>query len=613
MTGAREVYGRIDVARERGFSRLVGREPELEQIRHRFDMARSSRGQAISIIGDAGLGKSRLLYEFAQALTGEDVAWLDGRCSPYGTALAYQPVVDVLKQLFRIDTSDSEVEIRRKVRQGLKGLDADVAIAPYLLHILAVEVAEDLPPGLSPEALKQRLFEAARAVLLACAAERPVVVTIEDLHWVDNATEEWLTFLLDHIAASRMLLLLTYRPDFASTWSRKSYHSVITVTRLSQEDSYRLLATLLDGRAIHADLVAWVLDKAEGVPFFLEELVRSLRETHAIDWRDEQWRLTAQDASWQIPATVDEVLMARIDRLPEGAKSVLQMGSVIGREFGGELIMALSGLTEPDLMAHLSALSDAELIYAGGQPSRLTYVFKHAFTQEAAYRSLLTARRQEWHRRVAEALEMLFADRLEEYDGALAHHWMAAGEAGDADKALRYAMRAGDRNMALPAYAEAVGFYQMALEALSRCEQADETQRCELLLMLGEAQKKAGKYAQALDTLEHAAHRAQSLGLTEALAQAALEAEQVTFYSGLPPESAVRLLKAALDELPETDSVIRARMLGGAAASLVWTGQLRQAAVRAQQGVEMARRVGAPGALAVALRSWLGFPGNQRR
>lgn len=605
VTGAREVYGRIDVARERGFSRLVGRERELELLSHCFAMVRSGRGQAISIIGDAGLGKSRLLYEYRQALAGEYLIWLDGHCSPYGTALAYQPVVDVLKQLLDINNSDSEAVIRRKVNQGLEALNTDVATAPYLLHLLAVEVDAELPPGLSPEALKQRLFESVRTVLLACAAEYPLVVAIEDLHWIDNATEEWLTFLLDHMAASRMMLLLTYRPDFASTWSRKSYHSVITVTRLSQDDSNGLLASLLGARSIHPDLAAWVLDKAEGVPYFLEELVRSLRETNAIVWQDGQWQLTLPDTNWQIPTTVDEVLMARIDRLPEGAKRVLQMGSVIGREFSGDLIRALSGLTDQALMAHLTALSEAELIYTGGQPSRPTYVFKHAFTQEAAYRSLLSTQRCEWHRHVAEVLETLFADRLEEYYGPLAHHLMAAGEAGDADKALLYAVRAGDRNMALPAYAEAIGFYQMALEAWARQEQADEAQRYELLLTLGEAQKKAGKYAQALDTLEHAAHYAQSLGLSEALARVALEAEQVIWYGSLPAESVVRLLKVALDELPQTDSALRARVLSSSALALLWTGHLQQAAESAQQAVDIARRVGEPSARAWSLRSKL--------
>jgi DNA-binding CsgD family transcriptional regulator len=205
-------------------------------------------------------------------------------------------------------------------------------------------------------------------------------------------------------------------------------------------------------------------------------------------------------------------------------------------------------------------------------------------------------------------LEALFAERLEEYCGPLAHHLMEAGQDGDMDKALFYAVRAGDRNMALPAYAEAVGFYQMALEAWSRQEQPDEAQRCELLLTLGEAQKKAGTYTQALNTLEHAAHLAQSLGLLEALARAAMEAEQVTFYGSLPAGSVVRLLNAALDALPEADSALRARVLGSSAATLVWTGQLKQAAERAQQAVDTARRVGEPNALAWSLRSQLGIP-----
>jgi DNA-binding CsgD family transcriptional regulator len=202
----------------------------------------------------------------------------------------------------------------------------------------------------------------------------------------------------------------------------------------------------------------------------------------------------------------------------------------------------------------------------------------------------------------------LFADRLEEYYGPLAHHLMAAGQDGDADKALLYAVRAGDRNMALPAYAEAVEFYQMALEAWARQEQTDEAQRCELLLTLGEAQKKAGKLTQALDTLEHAAHRAKALGWSDALARAALEAERVTWYSGMPTESAVRLLKSALDELPDADSALRARVLGSSVAVLVWSGQRQQAAKRAQQAVDMARRVGEPCSLAAVLRSQLSQP-----
>ena len=240
-----------------------------------------------------------------------------------------------------------------------------------------------------------------------------------------------------------------------------------------------------------------MLDKAEGVPFFLEELVNALRETGAMALHEGQWRLTARGTAVPVPDTVEEVLMARIDRLPEGAKSVLQIGAVIGREWSGALLREVAGLPEQELTAHLAALTDAELLYARGLPPQTTYVFKHAFTQEAAYRSLLTARRQELHHRVAVTLEALFPDRLEEYYGPLAHHYLEAAQGDEVARAIAYARRAGERNMALPAYAEAVRFYHMALEALERQAPVDEAQRCPLLLALGEAQRKAGEYLQA--------------------------------------------------------------------------------------------------------------------
>jgi len=211
-------------------------------------------------------------------------------------------------------------------------------------------------------------------------------------------------------------------------------------------------------------LTALIVGKAEGVPFFLEELVQSLQETGAIERHDGRWRLKSGAAALQIPDSVEEVLMARIDRLPDGAKSVLQVGAVIGREFRWELLKATTGLTDEELLTHLGALTDAELLYTRGMPPQTTYLFKHAFTQEAAYRSLLMLRRCDLHRRVALTLETLFADRLEEYYGQLAHHFLEAAQGAEVDKAIDYAQRAGARAMTLAAHEEAVHFYQMALQ-----------------------------------------------------------------------------------------------------------------------------------------------------
>lgn len=611
VTVARSGQVRIDVARERGFTRLVGREHELALLRQCFELARGGRGQAVSIIGDAGLGKSRLLYECRQALASHDCAWRDGRCHPYGAALAYGPIIDLLKQQFQIDTSDRDEDIRDKIQQGLTSLStALAAAAPYVGHLLGVDTAESLPAGLTPEAIKQRTFEALRGFVSESASSRPLVLVVEDLHWVDPTTAEFLTFLLEHIAGARVLLLCTYRPEFVCTWSRKSYHRVLTLTPLAPPDGSQMLTALLGTPHIQDDLVRFVLDKAEGVPFFIEELVTALRETGAIALQDDQWRLTARAPTVPVPDTVEEVLMARIDRLPEGAKSVLQIGAVMGREWSEALLREVAGLAEPDLTAHLAALTDAELLYARGIPPQTTYVFKHAFTQDAAYRSLLTARRQELHHRVAVTLEALFPDRLEEHYGSLAHHYLEAAQGDALAQAVVYAVRAGQRHMALPAYAEAARFYHLALEALARQEAVDEAQRCTLLLALGEAQRKAGEHIQALETLQHAAASARQVGSVTDLARAALEFEQTTWAGHLPTESAVHLLQEVLRMLGEEDSVLRARVLGSLARALLFTGALDQATPYAQQAVEVGRQVGDPSVLAFNLLVICFFPGR---
>jgi class 3 adenylate cyclase/DNA-binding CsgD family transcriptional regulator/tetratricopeptide (TPR) repeat protein len=600
VRGERGGLARIDVARERGFTRLVGRERELTLLRHCFTLVQEGRGQAISIIGDAGLGKSRLLYECRQVLSGADCTWLDGRCHPYGAALAYLPIIDLIKQYFQIDASDRDKDIRRKVDDGLEQLGmAPEGMAPYLLHLLAVEGEGDVGP--SPEAIKHQTFEALRGLVGEIAARGPLVLALEDLHWADAASVEFLTFLLEHMAGSRILLVCTYRPDFASLWSGKSYHNVITLPLFAPSEGRQMLTALLGTTSIQGELAALVLAKADGVPFFLEELGKVLQEIGAIAQQEGRWRLTAQATGLPVPNTVEEVLMARIDRLAEGTKSVLQMGAVVGRECSAELLRELAGLPEAEFMVHLAALTRAELLYERGRPPQTTYLFKHALTQEVAYRSLLTVQRRQLHHRVAVTLEALFVDRLEEYYGQLAHHYYEAAQEDETGKAVEYAVRAGERHMALPAYAEAVRLYDVALQALERQQSVDDARRCTLLLALGEAQTKAGDFSQASHTFQRTADLARTLGAPEALARAALGFQEARWRPGLPGEPGVRLLEEALDALSETDSTLRARVLAGLASALSFTGRREQAVAVAQQSIAMARRLADPRTLAAVL------------
>jgi class 3 adenylate cyclase/DNA-binding NarL/FixJ family response regulator len=603
------VRTRIDVARERGLTRLVARQNELEQLRHCFRLVQNGSGQAVSIIGDAGLGKSRLLYEFRQALASDELTWLEGRCSPYNTAVAYLPITDMLKQHFSLHASDDDADMKHKVEDGLAALNIDLeTTAPYLLHLLAPGATDDMPVSMSPEAIKHRIFDTLRLLTLEGAARRPVVLAIEDLHWVDKTTEEFFTFLLDHIAGSRVLLVFTYRPDFVSTWSRKSYHNTITLTRMVHTDSYQMLLALLGMAQVQDALAQLILDKAEGVPFFLEELVKSLQETEAIELRDGVWRLKAETTVLPVPDNVEEVLMARIDCLPEEAKQVLQLGAVIGREISWALLKEVAALPEWELTAHMHTLTNAELLYERGLATQTTYIFKHALTQDAAYRSMLTTRRRELHQRVAVTLEALFPDRLEEHYGQLAYHFCESPQRHELDKAMAYARRAGDRNMALMAYAEAARFYQMALQACEHREPVDDEQRGTLFLALGEAQRKAGDFLQALNTLQCAADVARRLGAAVNLARAALLSEETTWNGNLSTTSVVPLLEEALHGLGEAESALRARTMGSLARALRNMGLHQEATAYAYQAIALGRRIGDPAVLAFNLGAMLALP-----
>ncbi len=606
VLGERSGRARIDVARERGFTRLVGRARELALLQQCFAMAMDRRGQAVSIIGDAGLGKSRLLYEFRQTLLSEDVLWLDGRCSPYGSTHAYLPILEVLKQLLRLDANAQNEDIRLQIARGVAALGPGLeTTVPYMLHVLAGEADAGLPTNLPPETLKQRTFEALRLLLCASAIRQPLVLAIEDLHWTDHTSTEFLTYLLEHIAGARVLLICTYRPDFTSTWSRRSYHHVISLTHLTAHESAAMLTALLGTSHIQDDLATLVLHKTEGVPFFLEELVKALQETETVELRAGQWQFTPGNTAVQVPETVEEVLLARIDRLPDGAKSVLQMGAVVGREFSLALLKEVSGLPEWELTTHLMALTEAELCYERGVPSQMTYLFKHAFTQEASYHSLLTMRRRALHHHVAVTLETLFPDRLEEHYGQLAYHYFAAADGDDVDRAIAYAMLAGTRSMALSAYAEALRFYHMALQAVERQTSVDEAQRCPILLKLGEAQRKAGELEHALATFQRTADSARTLGNVAYLAHAALEFEQTSWRLFRMHDDAALLLQEALTALDVADNALRARVLGSLARALLYMGVQHMAIAYAHQAVEVARRVGDPGVLAFNLGSLL--------
>jgi class 3 adenylate cyclase/tetratricopeptide (TPR) repeat protein len=457
---------RFDVSAERGLTPFVGRERELELLLDGFERARRGRGQAFSIVAEAGVGKSRLLYEFRKAVSNEDVTFLEGKCLSYSRGTAYHPVIDILRSNFDVREGDEDSTIREKVKKGLTTLDVDVeSTRPYILDLFSVKDAGLGKISMSPEGRKGQIIDAINRITLKGSEIRALIMAFEDLHWMDESSEDVLRYLLENISGARVFLLFTYRPEFVHTWGGRSYHNQVNLNRLSNRESMTMAGHLLNTRDFDRDFEDFILEKTEGVPFFIEEFVRSLKDLKIIERDDSRYRLVRDVRDVTVPSTIQDVIMARIDSLPEGAKEVLQTGSAIEREFSYALIRRVMGIPEQELLTQLSVLKDSELLYERGIHPQSTYIFKHALTQEVAYDSLVKQRRQDIHTRIAQGMEELYADRIEEHFETLSHHFEQSGHAA---KAIDYLILAGEKSNKHNALQAASEFFQKALELRER-------------------------------------------------------------------------------------------------------------------------------------------------
>jgi class 3 adenylate cyclase/tetratricopeptide (TPR) repeat protein len=455
---------RFDVSAERGLTSFVGRERELELLQDGFERCKGSRGQAFSIVSEAGIGKSRLLYEFRKYVTSEDVIFLEGRCLSYSRGVAYHVVIDIMKANFEIQEGDVDSDIIIKVKKGLDIIGVDEASTlPYLLELFSVKDSGIDKIPMSPEAKKDRTKEIFKLITLKGSEIRPVILAFEDLHWSDTSSEELLKYVLESIAGARVLMIFTYRPDYVHTWGSKSYHNQVNLNRLSNRESLRMVGHLLDTEDIDGNLEELILEKTEGVPFFIEEFIRSLNDLKIIKKKDNKCRLAKDIQDVSIPSTIQDVIMARVDSMPEAAKEVLQTGSVIEREFTYELIKRVAELPEQELLSYLSGLKDSELLYERGIYPDATYIFKHALTRDVVYESILTKKKKSLHQKIGNAVEELYADRIEEQYELLSHHYALSEHW---EKAVHFGRLAGGKAHRLSQFQQAATIYEQTAEWL---------------------------------------------------------------------------------------------------------------------------------------------------
>lgn len=465
---------RFDVSAERGLTLFVGRDRELELLYDGFERVKEGRGQAISIIGEAGTGKSRLLYEFRKGICNEFVTFLEGRCLSYSRNKAYHPIADLLKSNFDIQDTDTDRAIRGKVAEGLKALKVDEASTlPYLLELLSVKESGIDRIALSPEAKKDRTFEALKRIILKGSEIKPLIMAIEDLLWMDKSSEDVLKHLSENIPCAKVFLIITYRPEFVPTWGSRSYHSQVTLNKLSNRESLAMAAYILGTPNIDEELEDLILQKTEGIPFFIEEFIKSLKEREVIERRGGTYQLSKEIKKIAIPSTIHDVIMARVDHLHEGAREILRTGSVIEREFSYDLIKRVTGLSEPALLSDLSVLKDSELLYERGIYPDSVYIFKHALTREVVYDSILTKRKKQIHEKIAGTIEEIYRDDICYHYGVLAGHCIASE---NYKKGAEYAMLEAKRFQKAALFRDAIEYAKKSVYSLERLTQTKATQ-----------------------------------------------------------------------------------------------------------------------------------------
>jgi class 3 adenylate cyclase/tetratricopeptide (TPR) repeat protein len=454
---------RFQATMSRGLSRFVGRDAVLEQLRQSLQHAAEGRGQMVAVVGEPGVGKSRLYWEFTQPIRNDGWLILESGAASYGKAVPYLPVVDLLKGYFGIGDADDRRAIREKVIRKLLALDRALEPAlPAFLALLDVFVEDAQWQALEPGLRRQRTLDAVRRLLLRESQVQPLLVIVHDLQWIDSETQDVLHTLIESLPTARLLLLVNYRPEYQHSWASKSYYMQLRLDPLRPENAVELLQGLLGADASLEALKALLIARTGGNPFFLEESVRTLSETGAIAGDRGAYRLDQTIHAIRIPASVQAVLAARIDRLPPEEKQLLQAAAVIGKDVAAALLQAIAELADEDVRRGITHLQAAEFLHETTLFPELELTFKHALTHDVAYASLLQERRRVLHARLVEVMETLYANRLVDHIDRLADHALRGHVWG---KALTYLRRAGHRALERSANREAATFFEHAIEA----------------------------------------------------------------------------------------------------------------------------------------------------
>ena len=469
-----EVETRIGASVAKGLTRFVGRKNSMATLLDVFDKVKSGSGQVVGLLGEAGVGKSRLLLEMRNTLPQGKYSYLEGRCLQYGGSMAYLPLLDILRSYFDIKEGDREFLIKKKMEEKIFDLDEKLkGVIPPFQSLLSLKVDDEDFSRLEPKEKREKTFEAIRDILVRGSQERPLILTVEDIHWIDKTSEEFLNYMIGWLPNSPIMLLLLYRPEYTHPWGSKSYYTKVGLDQLGTDSSGELVKAILEEGEVAPELRQLILNRAAGNPLFMEEFTHTLLENGSIERKDEKYVLRGKASQIQVPDTIQGIIAARLDRLEDNLKRTMQVASVIGRDFAFRILQTITGMRE-GLKSNLLNLQGLEFIYEKNLFPELEYIFKHALTQEVAYNSLLLKRRKEIHAKIGRAIEELYAERLEEFYEMLAYHYSRSDRL---EKACRYSRLSGEKAEGNYSHREAYGFYKDAIDLLNKLPETVENKK----------------------------------------------------------------------------------------------------------------------------------------
>jgi class 3 adenylate cyclase/tetratricopeptide (TPR) repeat protein len=508
VVGAGPLRTRLQVAAQRGLTRFVGRHGEIEQLRRALAEAQAVHGQVVGAMGEPGVGKSRLFYEFKLTCQSGCLV-LEAPSVSYGKASAYLPVIELLETYCAIAPEDDERKRREKVGGKVLILDRSLEdTLPYLFTLLGIEDPASSLRQMDPQIRRRRTFDALKRLFLRESLNQPLILVFEDLHWIDTETQGFLDLLSDSIASARILGAVNYRPEYRHEWGGKTYYTQLRLAPLGRGEAEELLTCLLGDAVSLGALKQLILEKTEGTPFFMEEVVQTLAEEGALVGARGHYRVGQAPTALHLPPTVHGVLAARIDRLAAAEKEFLQHLAVIGREFSLNLTRQVVTHPEEELYRLLSTLQRKEFLYERPAFPEVEYIFKHALTQEVAYGSVLHERRKALHEQTAAAVEQLYRANIEDHYNELAYHY---SRGGNILKAVEYLYKAGQQAAQRSAHTEAISHLTTALELLAALPDSLERARQDLTLQIALGVPLAAVKSPASPEVERAFIRAREL------------------------------------------------------------------------------------------------------